>query len=193
MALRYSAVMPPRQTLPFLWLISDARNDHALERALAALPRGSGFVFRHYHLAPAARRVRFRALRRLCRARGIVTVWAGTAFEARSLGAEGCYGAAARIGGGPALLRLATAHSLREVAGARRADGVLLSPVFATRSHPGARPLGPLRFLVIARQAPLPVIALGGMTARGSRRLPGFAWAAIDGLSHKSGRIPLDS
>ena len=65
----------------------------------------------------------------------------------------------------------------------RRADAVLLSPVFATRSHPGAPSLGPLRFLLMAQKAALPVIALGGMTAQRAARLRVHRWAAIDGLS----------
>jgi thiamine-phosphate pyrophosphorylase len=68
-----------------------------------------------------------------------------------------------------------------------RADAVVLSPVFATRSHPGATPLGPLRFRLLARRAGLPVIALGGMDARRARRIGATRWAAIDGL------IPEDS
>ena len=74
----------PPGPLPSLWLISDARADAGLERALRRLPRGSGFVFRHYHLAPGERAARFRALLRLCRARAIVAVWAGPAAEARA-------------------------------------------------------------------------------------------------------------
>lgn len=185
MALRYSEAMRPRQTLPQPWLLSDARTDAALGPALRALPRGAGFVFRHYHLPPAERAARFRALARLCRLRGIVAVWAGPPAEARRHGADGCYGAAGMIGAGPRLLRLGTAHSLREIAACRRAraDFVLLSPVFATRSHPGASGLGPVRFLLLARQARRPVLALGGMTAARARRLPVAGWAAIDGLA----------
>jgi thiamine-phosphate pyrophosphorylase len=85
-------------------------------------------------------------------------------------------------------LKLVTAHSLREIAAARRAraDAIVLSPVFATRSHPGARTLGPLRLRLLAARAGLPVIALGGMNAARARRI-GCRWAAIDGL------IPKDS
>jgi hypothetical protein len=36
---------------PRLWLLSDERNDAVLERPCAACPRGSGFVYRHYHFA----------------------------------------------------------------------------------------------------------------------------------------------
>ncbi|MEY5032109.1 MAG: hypothetical protein RL354_1140, partial [Planctomycetota bacterium] len=51
-----------------------------------------------------------------------------------------------------------------------RASAVLLSPVFPTRSHPGAAVLGALRFLLMAQRSPLPVIALGGMTKRRAAR-----------------------
>ena len=97
------------------------------------------------------------------------------------------------------MLRLVTVHSLGELAAARRAraDAVLLSSVFPTRSHPGAAGVGPLRWLLLARRSAVPVIALGGMTHRRARRLPGFAWAAIDGLTpsrlDKPFRNPKDS
>ena len=55
--------------LPRLWLLSDERNDKVLEHALRKLPRGSGFIFRHYHLSPRERLARYRALRRLAKAR----------------------------------------------------------------------------------------------------------------------------
>ena len=47
----------------------------------------------------------------------------------------------------------------------------MLSPVFATRSHPGTAGLGPTRFRLMAAQACLPVIALGGLNARTAKRL----------------------
>lgn len=175
--------MDKRQPLPQLWLVSDARNDAVLERALERLPRGSGLIFRHYHLDPAARLARWRALQRLAKARGHVVVLAGDAALARRWQADGAYGGAALLGRGAALLRLVTVHSLRELARARRADAVLLSPVFPTRSHPGGTLLGPLRFRLIAARARVPVIALGGMNAPRARRLRWGRWAAIDGLA----------
>ena len=196
--------MLPRQTfrtIPRLWLVSDQRTDAELLRALDHLPRGSGLIFRHYHLPPAERAARFRALLRRCRQRGLVAVWAGNASTARCMGADAVYGASRQLACGPALPRLLTVHSLHELAAVRpaRADAVLLSPVFPTRSHPGAATLGPLRWLMIARHSPVPVIALGGMTAHRAQRLPGRAWAAIDGLAGaarptmKSPANPMDS
>jgi len=177
--------MPVRHTLPSLWLVTDQRTDGVLERAVARLPRGAGVVFRHYHLSAAERAARFRALARVARGRGLVVAWAGSASEARRVGAGACYGPASLLARGPALARLVTVHSLREIgaAGRARANAVLLSPVFATRSHLGARGLGALRFRVLAAWSSVPVVALGGMDARRARALRGFGWAAIDGLA----------
>lgn len=172
--------------LPALWLISDARNDAGLARALARLPRGSGFIYRHYHLPGPERLARFRALRRVARSRGHVTILADSALTAREWGADGIYGSPRSLVPRRAgLIHLATAHDLAELGLAARlgADAALLSPVFPTRSHPGGRTLGPARFRLLARQAPIPVIALGGMTAHRARALQWPRWAAIDGLT----------
>lgn len=171
------------KTLPRLWLISDARNDAGLERALARLPRGSGFIYRHYHLPDPERFRRFRALRRIARAQDHVVILADSALTAREWGADGIYGAARSLVPRRAgLLHLATAHDMAELGLAARlgADGVLLSPVFPTRSHPGASVLGAARFGLLARQSRLPVIALGGMSAKRARALGWCRWAAID-------------
>ena len=177
--------MPDAKTLPRLWLISDARNDAVLARAIAALPHGSGFVFRHYHLEGDTRRRRFDALSAAARARGHCVALSGPAELAEAWGADGVYGPPHELGTLPGLLRLATAHDAPEIAQANRAaaDGVFLSPVFTTRTHPGGETLGPARFCELAAQAQMPVIALGGMTVECARELDWPRWAAIDGLS----------
>jgi len=176
---------PCPDSWPDIWLISDARNDAALENALARLPRGSGLVFRHYHLPPAERGARFKVLSRIARRFGHMVVLSGTPREARRWKAAGAYGAAARLAGGPATLRLVTVHSLRELGGAHRAraDMVLISPVFATRSHPGGKTLGPARFGLLSARSQVPAIALGGMTPHRARRLPARKWAAIQAFT----------
>ena len=178
--------MPNRHPpLPRLWLVSDARNDDGLATALARLPRGSGLIFRHYHLPAAEQRARFAALARAAKRRRHRVMLSGTAREARRWGAQGAYGPPARLSRGPALPRLVTVHTLRELAAAHRAraDAVLISPVFATRSHPRARTLGPLRFRLLAARARVPVIALGGVTVHRARAFGLRRWAAIDGLA----------
>ncbi len=75
------------------------------------------------------------------------------------------------------------AHSPRGLC-APHADAALLSPVFATKSHPQARILTPVRARLMAQRALLPVLALGGVTSRNAALLPGLAGiAAIESLS----------
>jgi thiamine-phosphate pyrophosphorylase len=183
--------MPRRQpgkTLPTLWLISDARNDAVLERAIKRLPRGSGLVFRHYHLPPEQRRQRFVQLAKRIRSRGGVIVLASDVQMARRWRADGCYGAP--VGGAShGLIRLLTVHDLRELArtnvSASDWAAALISPVFATRTHPGGKSLGVAKFSTLARLSKLPVLALGGMTRARARQIGAVinGWAAIDGLS----------
>ncbi len=82
-------------------------------------------------------------------------------------------------------MRTCAAHSRTDIIAARRAglDAVFVSPVFATRSHPGKPALGRVRFGLMVRAAGVPVIALGGMNAQRARTLAPFGihgWAAID-------------
>ena len=178
--------VPSSTLLPHLWLISDARNDAVLEDALRRLPRGSGFIYRHYHLGDPTRWERFRALRRLCHARDHVVILADSALTAREWGADGIYGAPRSLVPRRAdMLHLATAHDLAEIGLANRygCDAVLLSPVFGTNSHLGAPTLGPVRFRLLAKRSKAPVIALGGMDEERAHALQWERWAAIDGLS----------
>lgn len=178
--------MRSRQSLPKLWLLSDARNDAVLERALRQLPRGSGFIYRHYHMPDHERWRRFRALQRLARARDHCVILADSALTAREWGADGIYGAPrALCPQRKDLIQIATAHDMAEIllANLFGADFVMISPVFPTSSHPGAISLGPVRFRTLAARANMPVIALGGMNAGSARRLKWERWAAIDGLS----------
>lgn len=172
--------------MPHLWLLSDARNDATLEAALLRLPHGSGFIYRHYHLPGAERWVRFRALRRIAHIRRHTVILADSAVTAHEWGADGIYGSPRALAPRRAgLIHLATAHDLAQIGLAARfgADAVLVSPVFPTRSHPGAPMLGPVRFGLLARRSAVPVIALGGMTPQSARTLGWPRWAAIDGLS----------
>ena len=169
--------MTSRQTLPLLWLLSDARNDERLEDALRTLPEGSGFVFRHYHLEGPERRKRFDELAPIARAaEHVVIVSRGGGW-----GEDGSYGGDKPQSG----LWLATAHDGDEIeqAVAAGADGIFLSPVFPTRSHPDAQTLGAFGFQVLAQQSPVPVIALGGMTPERALELDWPRWGAIDGLA----------
>lgn len=171
--------MSRRQPVPKQWLFTDERMGDDLWRAVERLPRSSGIVFRHYATAPADRAAMFERIRRVARRRGLVLIRAG---QMRFRGEHGVHGGVPRKPGG---LRTRAAHSRAEaVAGIRRgADVVFVSPVYATRSHPTARSLGPLKAARIGHGICRTVIALGGMDARSYRKLEklGFdGWAGID-------------
>ena len=175
--------MRSRQPLPRLWLMTDERMGEGLWDALARLPRGSGVVFRHY--ATADRRSLFERVRKIARGRRLVLLLAGSPRQAAAWRADGAHGRSAHLRTVRPLFRTAPAHNARELARAR-AHAVLLSPVFATRSHPGAKALGPIRFASLARMSEAPVIALGGMDARRFRhlaRLGAYGWAGIDAFT----------
>jgi thiamine-phosphate pyrophosphorylase len=77
------------------------------------------------------------------------------------------------------------AHDARALQRAARlgADAALLSPVFATASHPNGHALGLLRFLSLCRSAALPVYALGGMDRTNVARLRERNVVGIAGIS----------
>lgn len=178
--------MQQNHTLPEIWLISDQRNDARLEDALLRLPPRSGFIYRHYHLPGPDRWMRFQHLRKIAKRRGHTIILADSAMTASEWGADGIYGAPLSLyPKRRGLIQLATAHNLRELAQAahKGADAIALSPIFPTHSHKGARTLGTVRFLLMARHSPVPVIALGGMNGKRARAMDSPHWAAIDGLS----------
>lgn len=169
--------MHRRQPLPRPWLMTDEGQGERLWAALERLPSGSGVVFRHYGLAKKERQLLLERVRRVARRKRLVLLVAGE----QQLRGDGVHGLRARRRA-PGL-RSAPVHNLPEIRSAERAgaDILFLSPVFPTRSHPGARTLGRLRFGLLARRTKLPVIALGGMDERRVRGLShAYGWAAID-------------
>lgn len=172
--------------LPELWVLSDERNDAVLETVLSSYTRPVAFVYRHYFLEPTERRERFDKLVRIARRHGHLVILSSDAPTAQRWGADGYYAPPRKLRPRrTGLLAIATAHDMSELAAANRfgADATMLSPVFPTRSHPDAKTLGGLRFLLMTRYAQMPVIALGGMDQRYARRLQWTRWAAVDGLS----------
>lgn len=166
-----------RQPVPTVWLMTDERLGSGLWAAVGRLPRGAGVVFRHHATPPAERRALFARLLRVARARGLVLVRAG------NVAMRGEMGTHRSRGGG---LVTWPVHDAREAGAARRAraDVAFVSPVFATRSHPGAAGLGRVRAALLARRTAGVRVALGGMNARRFGTMRGFdGWAAIDAWS----------
>ncbi len=185
--------MPRRQPrpLPSVFLMTDERLGEALWDAIARLPRGAGVVFRHYTLAPAERRALFERVRRITRRCGLVLLLAGSPRLAVAWKADGAHGRSPHRRASRTLLRTAPAHDRAEWIAARRrgCDLAFVSPIYATRSHLGQRPIGALRARLMIRHDRDRVVLLGGMTAVRSRALRsiGFErWAAIDAWSFPS-------
>jgi len=178
---------------PCGWLVTDVTRLSDPLPAIARLKPGDGVLFRHYELTPSRRLALGLKVAALCQRRGLVLLVAGDLRLARRLKADGMHlpeRLARRIAPGHGLLTLA-AHDAGAVARAARAgaNAVLVSPVFATASHPGVAGLGPVRFAALATAAArrgLVVYALGGMSEQHRRRLGGLpvaGYAAIGSLS----------
>lgn len=164
--------------LPRVWMLTDERQGEAMWDAIARLPKGAGVIVRYYSL-PLRERL---GMAKRIRTQGRFVAFAGTETEARQAGAQAVYGTSRHRG---TLPRLYPVHNRAEIRAAERAGAalLLLSPVFPTRSHPGAPALGPYRFARLAASTRTPVITLGGMTSPRFRRLQKLGaqgWAAID-------------
>jgi thiamine-phosphate pyrophosphorylase len=191
--------LPPKR-LPDSWLFSDTRAQTDVIALAALLPPGSGVVLRHDSLASGARWRLLRRLMRLARARAFTVLLAGTPAAAARWGAHGVHlrqhdarrAVQARRAG---MLVTMPVHDVREARRAHRAhaDGVFVSPLHPTRSHPGAPALGRAAWLRLARLAGGQAFALGGMTPARARALQrasgiGVGWAAIDAWEEKASK-----
>jgi thiamine-phosphate pyrophosphorylase len=164
--------------LPALWLFTDAVRLPDPLPAIARLPRGCGVVFRHDGVP--GRAALAAAAARLCRQRGILMTVASDPRLAAAVGA-GLHlrgGRAARPWRRgwlrPGQPVTSSAHDAPDLVRARRAgaSAAFVSPLFATLSHPGARPLGPVRWAALTKLARGPVLALGGVSGATVRRVP---------------------
>lgn len=157
-----------------------------LRAAIRRLPRRSGIIFRHYHLPRTERRALFRQVAKLAKARGHKLLLADHPMIARQWGADGAH---SRSGHRSCGIRTVAVHNRRGAAAAKRigADLILVSPVYATNSHPGAKAIGARGIGMIAGTQRRQTIALGGMTQKRAKLLGAlnlYGWAAIDSLNH---------
>ena len=175
--------------LPSLILVTDTLRHPDPLRAMRCLPRGSAVLLRDYEHAQRASLAA--ALARECSALGIA-LWVGADLAlARSVAADGLHLRERDVG---LLSReqwhgvlTTSVHSLGALERASRLapDAALIAPVFATRTHPDARPIGVKRLREMVREAEMPVYALGGINLSNASRLldTGVAGvAAVDAL-----------
>ena len=154
---------------------------------LATLTAGSGLIWRAYDVTLTRKNIC--ALEQAARTKGVTLLIASAPADTRKSRGRNQHLAAHRLKTTyadhlrthPHTIITSAAHSAPEIIAAARAgvDAVLISPVFATQSHRGAKPLGPVRFAALTRLARchgLLAYALGGLTSNQKiRRLGGSA------------------
>lgn len=183
----------PEKPLPRLLFLTDPERTPDPEAVAGALPSGSGIIYRAFG-APDARS-RARALRTIADERGLVLLIGADGDLARDCGADGVHlperavrEATALRTRHPGWILTAAAHSLDAARAAAEAgcDAALVSTVFASRSPSSGAPMGAQAFAALARAAPLPVYALGGVNIRTAPGLVGSGaqgFAMVQGLT----------
>jgi thiamine-phosphate pyrophosphorylase len=179
--------MQSGSALPPLILMTDDDRLADPVSATRALPQGSMVILRTRRAAQRERLAQeLRAIAKTC---GLKLLVAGDPALAARIGADGIHLAEserrhaahwrARYAN---WIITASAHSLVAISAARHVDAVIVAPVFATASHPGAATLGTMRLRLIALQSPLPVYALGGIDARSVQMLSNASLAGIGAI-----------
>ncbi|MCY4038346.1 MAG: thiamine phosphate synthase [Hyphomicrobiales bacterium] len=170
-----------KRKLPDFLLVTDETRFPNPLPILETLPRSSGVVFRHYR--HPQREELAESVAALCRRRRLILLVANDVPLALRVRAQGVHLPQWRWEGSSVRrpfdeFRITgSVHSPGALARASRSgmDAVMLSPVFATDSHPRAEALGAARASAWARLwgRGIPVYALGGVDDTGRRRLRG--------------------
>ena len=171
-----------QKSWPKQWLVTDERMGDRLWDTIDRLPSGeAGILVRHYTLEGRARRALAARIASICGDRVLALAVAGDAALAAELDADLVHNPRSATD----LPFSRSVHSVEEARDARQSGAslVFVSPIYATRSHPGQKHLTRGEALAIACEAEVPAIALGGMDARKfRRRFEGhfYGWAGID-------------
>lgn len=189
---RVAQALAPAGPLPPLFFVTDPARTRDPCAVAARLPRGCGVIYRAFGAADALE-VACR-LGEIARERGLVLLVGLDPELAEIAGAQGVHLPERALSDAPALRRhrpdwilTGSAHGVEGLIAGRAAalDAMLLSPVFASRSPSAVEALGLERFSDLARDAGLPVYALGGVNAETAPGLVGSGAAgiaAVEGL-----------
>ncbi len=175
--------------LPALFFFTDEARTPDPLGAITRLPTECAVVFRHYGVNERAALAR--QVVELCHRQRRKCLIAEDVELARLVGADGLHMTERMLREQSTLLRsqedwiiTAAAHSAEalKIAGEIGVDAAFLSPVFATKSHPGGEPLGAQRFAELVHTADLPVYALGGVTDKTAPQLLGSGAVGIGAI-----------
>ncbi len=189
----------PNCPIPSIVLMTDEKRLPDPIPAIIGLPHRSMVIFRHYDLAPADRTKLAYRVRRTCRQYGHLCLIADDLALALHLEADGIHLPEYRIRKTPHAYRqiprdmlvtsachsMQTLHLLALLTPDQRPDGVLISPVFATESHPDQPGMAFSAFLqrtALCRSLGLIPIALGGIKPDNVAMLRGSGVASLAGI-----------
>lgn len=181
---------------PRLFLLTDPDRIADPIAAVRALPPGCGVIYRHF--GKPDRQTEAERLAELCSGEGHIFLIAADPALASSVGAEGVHwpewalGQARRTITQRFALNSAAAHSASAVMRAAKAemDLAFVSPAFPSRSPSAGRAIGPLRLRALAKTAPLPLYALGGVCAQSARRLETSELSGLAAVEALAGAYP---
>lgn len=155
------------------------------------LPAGSIVIFRDYdHADRFGLAARLRKETRACTQFLLV---AGDIKLARKVGADGVHLPEYQLEQMPNIagfgLVSAACHSRRALLRAQmlNVDFALVSPVFKTNSHPGAKTIGVHRLARLAKSVQIPLVALGGIKPENASRLKGLGLLGIAAIGALAG------
>lgn len=181
----------PEKPLPPLLFVTDPLRTPDPESIAAALPAGSGVIYRAFGAHDALPRAR--RLKAIAAARGLILLIGADEALAETCGADGVHLPEAMIDragtlrtGHPGWILTGAAHSLAaaERAAAAGCDAALVSTVFASNSPSAGSPMGAAAFVALVQAAPLPIYALGGVT---TKTAPDLAGSGAQGLAMVEG------
>ena len=180
--------------LPPLILMTDDERVPDPLAAARSLPVRSAVILRHRNNRERAHLGE--ALLKLARQSNLLLLIAGDPALASRLDADGVHFPESQLASiapcrtrHPDWIITAAAHSEHALLRASRAaaDAAILAPLFNTKSHPERSEFGVTRFRLLAARAPIPVYALGGITAANAGRL---AAARVAGIAAVDGILP---
>ncbi|MBT9446067.1 MAG: thiamine phosphate synthase [Hyphomonadaceae bacterium] len=174
--------------MPRLWFFTDPERTPEPWRTATQLPAGSAVVYRHFG-APD-RLVTARRLQRLCVRRGLRLIVGADAALARAVTAAGIHlpermaaEAASIKQQEPGWIVTVAAHSAERARASCCADAIMLSAIYPSQSPSAGEPIGLPEGGRIAKSAPAPVVALGGVTVACARELARAGFAGMAGIN----------
>ena len=181
-----------QQQLPHLIYLTDENHLIDPTKFISRLPRKSGIIFRHYksqnrlHLA--------QKIKQICKDRDLTFIISKDVKLANMLNADGLhlpeYLAVTpnfrfrAWKNKPNKILTAAAHSRHAIMRIKNLgfDASLVSPVFETKSHQGAKCLGAVGFQSLVSRLTTPAFALGGLNNKTARFLINTSAIGIAGI-----------